>query len=71
MQSIDALSHLQAVRLRTERATRRATLLASLGPLPKPERLRPFARRTTPLQTPVDITHAAARRTANVPPQAA
>ncbi len=71
MTSLDPMSHLLEVRLRTERATRRATLLASLGPLPKPEALRLFRRRPVPLSAPVEIRHAAAKRASTLPPRAA
>jgi hypothetical protein len=71
MTSLDPMSHLLEVRLRTERATKRATLLASLGPLPKPQPLRLLRRRTVQLAAPVEIRHAAAKRASKMPPRAA
>jgi hypothetical protein len=57
MHSIDVHAHLLEVRLRTERANRRASLLSSLGPLPKRKPLRLFSRRVVALPAPVDIRH--------------
>ena len=44
-------------RIRLELAERRATLLASLGPVPAVVRPRPFARRVTPLLRTVEYQH--------------
>ncbi len=71
MNSIDVHAHLLESRLRTERATRRASLLASLGPLPKPKPLRPFSRRVVALSAPVDIRHHAETGANTVPQRAA
>ena len=65
-----AFAHLLEMQLRTERANRRASLLASLGPLPKPEPLRIFRRRVVALPRPVDVRHYAAP-SANTPRKAA
>lgn len=55
LNTFDVNSHLVVTRLRTERAERRATLRATLGPAPEPERVRPFTRRVIPLPGVVDI----------------
>lgn len=51
----DYQMQLMEVRMRTERAARRAELRASLGPMPPVERIRPFARKVIPLPGVVDI----------------
>ena len=43
-------------RERIQRSERHATLMASLGPLPKPAPLRLFRRRAIPLSAPIEIT---------------
>lgn len=67
----DTNAHLIEMRFRTERAERRATLMASLGPLPKPEKLRLFQRRVVSLAAPVDVKHAPAAGAATLPRRAA
>jgi hypothetical protein len=55
MYGMDYLLLLDESRERMQRAERRATLMASLGPLPKPAPFRLFRRRAVPLSTPVEI----------------
>jgi hypothetical protein len=65
-------AHLLEVQLRTEHASRRAALLASLGPLPKPAPMRLFRRRTvTPLARPVEVLHYEAPSSPSMPRKAA
>ena len=45
-------------RLRVERAERRGTLLASLGPFSKPRPMRVFSRRVVPLAGTIEVYHA-------------
>ncbi len=51
----DSQVRLMEVRLRAERAAKRAELRATLGPAPELERIRPFARKVIPLPGVVDI----------------
>jgi hypothetical protein len=58
MNGLNCPAHMLETRLRIERAEQRATLLASLGALPKPGPMRLFARRVVPLAGPVEVRHA-------------
>lgn len=52
----DLNTHTEELRLRVARAERKATLMASLGPIPKAERVWPFRRRALrPLPGPIEL----------------
>lgn len=61
----DLIAHLPELRSRVELANRRATLMASLGPVPTPDRIWPFnRRRVKPLAHTVEIAAYAGSRNA-------
>jgi hypothetical protein len=71
MHGYDTNAHIIEMRYRTERAERQATFMASLGALPKPEKLRLFSRRVVALTGPVEVQHTQATNAATLPPRAA
>jgi hypothetical protein len=71
MTQLNVTAALVEAGLRLDHVERRASLLASLGPLPKPERVRPFARRVVPLLHVVEVQHPMPELTAYETPRAA
>jgi len=71
MTQLNVTAALVEAGLRLDHVERRASLLASLGPLPKPERVRPFARRVVPILHVVEVQSYVSEQRAHEAPRAA